>query len=227
MFEANAVWVERQTYILSFAVRWAHEKRTKVYTLPDYPLYKIDPHNDRSLCDDLFKVLDEADIIIAHNGDNFDLKKIHSRLAAHNLKPPAPYRTIDTLKISRRVFKWDSNKLDNLGRYLGVGRKLPHTGADLWRGCVNGDPKSWALMARYNRQDVDLLMAVFDRIKMWAPNLPDLRVYTGAKVGCPTCLSTNVQRRGFNVARTRKTERFQCQDCGAWHTGATIKAEAA
>jgi DNA polymerase elongation subunit (family B) len=222
MFEANAVWVERQTYILSFAVRWSDQKKTKTYTLPDYPRFKRNKHDDKDLCKDLFKVLDEADIIVAHNGDNFDLKKINSRLVSHGFKPPKPYRTIDTLKFARRTFKFDSNKLDNLGCYLGVGRKLPHTGADLWRNCVDGDERSWKLMRRYNAQDVDLLVAVYDRLKAWAPNHPDLRVWDD-RAGCPCCPSTNVQRRGFNIAKTRKTERFQCSDCGAWFTGKTIR----
>lgn len=226
LYDANAVYVERDTYIMSFAARWGHEKRTKTFALPDYRGYKRDRHNDKSLCGDLFKMLDAADVVIAHNGDAFDIKKINSRLIVNGFKPPATYKTIDTLKIARKVFKFDSNKLDNLGRYLGEGRKIPNTGAALWRGCVNGDEKSWKKMRRYNAQDVDLLVRVYERLKAWAPNHPDLRLYDG-RPGCPACLSTNTMRRGFNVALKRKTERLQCRDCGHWFTGAVIKAEAA
>jgi DNA polymerase elongation subunit (family B) len=230
MFEANAIWVERDTYILCFAVRWSHSKRTTTYALPDYKRYKRDRHDDKDLCRDLFNVLDSADIVVAHNGDAFDIKKINSRLAVHGFKPPSPFKTIDTLKLARRVFKFDSNKLDNLGRYLGEGRKLPHTGADLWRGCVDGDERSWKTMRRYNAKDVNLLVSVYERLKAWAPNHPDLRLYRDRPlraVVCPTCRSGDVQRRGFRVALKKKYERFQCQGCGAWFSGNQIKATAA
>lgn len=223
VYEANAVWVERDTYIMCFAVRWSDEKRTKTYALPDYPRYRRHKHDDKDLCKDLFRILDAADIVVAHNGDAFDIKKINSRLAVHGFKPPSTYKTIDTLKIARRTFKFDSNKLDNLGRYLGEGRKIPNTGAALWRGCVDGDERSWRTMRRYNAKDVDLLVNVYDRLKAWAPNHPDLRAWRGAPLGCPTCQSSNVQRRGFIVAKTQRRERFQCCDCGAWYSGKTFK----
>jgi hypothetical protein len=226
LYDTNAVYVERDTFILSVAARWGDQKRTKTYALPDYPGYKRDKFSDKSLCKDLFDMLDKADVVIAHNGDAFDIKKINSRLIVNGFRPPSPYKTIDTLKIARKAFKFDSNKLDNIGRYLNRGRKLTHTGADLWRRCVAGDPKAWAKMRRYNARDVDLLVDVYEEIKAWAPNHPDLRLYDG-RPGCPVCLSVNTRRRGFNIALKRKTERLQCLDCQHWFTGAVIKAEAA
>lgn len=221
LYEANSVWVERDTFLLSFAVAWEGERGVSVKALPDYPGYEANKHDDSKLVADLWHILDSADIVVAHHGDNFDLPKIKSRLAVHGHKPPSPYKTIDTLKLARK-FKFDSNKLDNLGRYLGCGRKLPNTGAHLWRGCVDGDAKSWAQMRRYNAQDVRLLQRVFQRLKPWC-KIPDLRAYEGVD-GCPTCLSKNIQRRGISVSRSRRYQRYQCQDCGAWHAAGLIKS---
>lgn len=230
LFEANSVWVERDTYIMCFAARWGDQKRTKTFALPDYARYRRDRHDDKDLCRELFEHLDKADVVVAHNGDAFDIKKINSRLAVHGFKPPSPYKTIDTLKFARRTFKFDSNKLDNLGRYLGEGRKLPNTGATLWRGCVAGEEASWRTMRRYNAKDVDLLVGVYERLKGWAPSHPDMRLYQEKPPrntpDCPTCRSANVQRRGFNIAKVRKSERFQCRDCGSWFAGKTIKRAA-
>lgn len=224
VWEANAVWVERDTYIMTFAAKWGHEKKTKTYALPDYPAYRRDKYNDKHLCHDLFAMLDKADIVVAHNGDAFDIKKINSRLIVNGLKPPSPFKTIDTLKLARRVFKFDSNKLDNLGRYLGEGRKIPNTGAALWRGCVNGDPKAWKTMRRYNAQDVDLLVRVYERLKAWAPNHPDLRMWSERPIhSCPTCQTGRLQRRGYNVSKAGKRERFVCLSCGAWDSGKLIR----
>jgi hypothetical protein len=220
LFEANAVWVERDTYILSFAVQWYGEKKVQTHCLPDYPHYKKHKHDDIKLVAELWKILDTADIVVAHNV-SFDIKKINARLVVHGFKPPSPYKSIDTLQIAR-TFKFDSNKLNNLARYLGCGAKVVHTGAHLWRGCVDGDPKAWRLMRHYNAQDVRLLVRVYERLKPWA-KLPDLRVFNGDH-GCPTCLSKNVQRRGISVARSRRYQRYHCQDCGAWHSGELIKS---
>lgn len=221
IWEASAVWVERDTYIMSVAVKWQGDKKTKTYALPDYPLYKRDKHSDKALCKTLHDLLDEADICVAHNGDAFDIKKINSRLIVNGFKPPSPYKTIDTLKVARRAFKFDSNKLDNIGRYLGVGRKIPNTGAALWRGCVNGDPESWATMRKYNAQDVDLLEAVYESVKAWSPSHPNMLLYEEGK-GCPTCKSMKIQKRGTYVAGNAKRYRFQCQEtsCGKWFAGA-------
>lgn len=213
MFEANVVHVIRPTYLLSYSMKVLGEPRTHTYALPDFPLYKKDKKSDRELVCHLWKMMDEADVIIGHNGDAFDLKKANSRFLTHGLTPPAPYKSIDTLKLARRNFKFDSNKLDNLGKYLGVGKKLPHTGINLWLGCMAGDMKSWAVMKRYNAQDVLLLEKVYLKIRPWGTH-PDLRHYTKLE-GCPACQSTNVIRRGFNH-RKKDRPRFNCRDCGKW-----------
>jgi reverse gyrase len=218
---AGAVWVERDTFILMFSYRWLDEKTVQTVCLPDFPRYKRHKHDDKDICRSLHSLLDEADIVVAHNGDAFDIKKINSRLIVNGFKPPSPYKTIDTLKIARRVFKFDSNKLDNIGRYLGEGRKIPNTGAALWRGCVDGDLKSWATMRRYGKQDTALLANAYDRLRSWAPNHVDIRVYDSIsnKQKCPTCASINVQRRGVSVARKHRYARLHCQDCGSWFQG--------
>ena len=213
---AGAVWVERDTFILMFSYKWAHEKTVKVVCLPDFPRYKRSKHDDKDLCAVLHALLDSADIVAAHN-IAFDIPKINSRLIVNGLKPPSPYKQLCTLKAARRSFKFDSHKLDNVSRYLGLGRKIPNTGAALWRGCVEGDPKSWRTMARYAKQDTVLLSKVYDEIKPWMPNHPKMTLYNDGD-GCPTCESTNIQRRGSMVKLNSKKARYHCQDCGAWHS---------
>lgn len=221
-FEQNVVGVERDTYMLSFAVKWEGQERVKTYALPDYPGYSRNKENDKKLVADLWKLMDEADVIIAHNGDSFDIKKSNARFLTHGFRPYAPIKSIDTLKIARKYFKFDSNKLDELGRYLGVGRKLPHTGFHLWRGCMAGDEKSWRTMRRYNAQDVRLLERVYLKLRAWHTTHPDLTVYSG-HAGCPACQSTQILRRGFIVAKSRKRQRFQCSACGSWFAGRTVE----
>jgi uncharacterized protein YprB with RNaseH-like and TPR domain len=104
MFETNLVHVIEPTYILCYAIKWQGEKKITTRALPDYPGYAKNKKSDKALCGDLWKDLSEASVIIAHNGDSFDLKKIKSRLLVNGYPPPSPFKTIDTLKISRREF---------------------------------------------------------------------------------------------------------------------------
>jgi uncharacterized protein YprB with RNaseH-like and TPR domain len=221
MYEASVLSVQKPTYILSYAMKWADQKKVHTRALPDYKLYKQDRENDRDLVKDLWKMMDEADIIVAHNGDAFDIKKANARFITHGLTPPSPSKTIDTLKIARKVFKFDSNKLDTIGGYLGVGRKLPHTGIHLWLGCMDGDPISWRMMRRYNAQDVRLLEQVYLKVRAWAPSHPDLRIHS-RQDGCPTCQSQNVVRAGLAFTRTKARQRFVCRDCGRYFQGEAI-----
>jgi uncharacterized protein YprB with RNaseH-like and TPR domain/predicted RNA-binding Zn-ribbon protein involved in translation (DUF1610 family) len=222
---AGAVYVLRDTYILMASYKWAHEKQVKTVCLPDFPRYKRHKHDDKDLCREIHRLLDAADIVVAHNGDSFDVKKINSRLITNGFSPPSPYKTVDTLKISRGSFKFDSNKLDNIGRYLKEGRKLPNTGAALWQGVVEQhDPKAWRTMRGYCKQDTALLAGVYERIKPWAKNHPNLNLWKAYqdKIGCPTCGSNNTQRRGIQVKLKSKYYRYQCQDCGGWFSGMKV-----
>jgi DNA polymerase elongation subunit (family B) len=227
MWETRLIEIIQPWYMLSFAYKWHGQKKVTVKALPDYPLYATDPKNDKALASELRDLLDEADIVVAHNGDRFDLPKCASRILVHGIKPPSPYKTVDTLKLARKLFRYESNKLDDLCRILGIGVKLKHTGFDLWKRCMEGDSKAWALMKKYNAHDVSpLLEGLYDRIKPFAPNHPKLTHYTRASA-CPTCQSSNIQSRGFNVTATGKRQRIHCQDCGAWSTTGPLIKEAA
>ena len=218
-YETNVIAVEKDWRILSFAWKELGEKKVTVRALPDYPGYKKDIDDDKALVADLWKVIDEADIIIAHNGDRFDLPKANARFIYHGLKPPSPYKTIDTLKIARRNFKFDSNRLDDLVRYLKIGQKLATEGfKNTWLGCLRGDLKAWKIMCRYNAHDITLLEEVYLRVRAWSKSHPNFDNFTkhGA---CPTCQSSKIQKRGVNVSKTGFRDRFHCTSCGAWFSG--------
>jgi DNA polymerase elongation subunit (family B) len=225
LWEQNVIEVVQDWYMLSFSAKELGSKKTTVRTLADYPGFKRDHKNDKALVQDLWRVLDEADVVIAHNGNAFDLKKAAARFIYHGLKPPSPSKKIDTLKIARSIAKFSSNKLDDLGRDLGVGRKLKHPGKKLWIDCVNGVESAFRLMGRYNRQDVELLERVFLKLRPYATNLPNLTFYTRQHDACPSCQSPNTTHRGWNYSRTGKRRRIQCQDCGAWSATGNLVRE--
>lgn len=228
-YDQNIIAVERDWFILSFAYQWLGEDTVHVRALPNYKGYKARPSDDKALIAELRELLDAADIIVAHNGDSFDIKKINVRILVHNLAPPSPYKTVDTLKVAKKRFKFDSNKLSFLCGVLGIGGKVPTPGFALWKGCMEGDPEAWKLMMEYNAQDVHLLREIYLRLRPWAETHPDVNLYGDRpepdkdKPLCPSCGSDHTQKRGVYTALSRKYQRWNCQGCGRWFKGALLK----
>lgn len=216
-YEQNVIDMVKDWYLLSFAVKWLGSDKVEVFTLADMPGFSRNKSCDKALCEKLFGFIDRAEIIVAHNGDKHDLKKINARFAVHGLEVPSPYKTVDTLKLAKRHFGFSSNKLGDLGRQLNLGEKLEHSGFDLWKSCMAGDKASFKLMAAYNKQDVVLLERVYLKLRSWSTGHPS--VTTDSSVKCQICGSDNVQRRGYNYSRRGRAKRWQCKDCGGWSMG--------
>lgn len=183
----------------------------------------VDTQSELSLLKKLHALLDEADIVIAHNGDSFDIKKINTRFIIHKIPPPSPYRTIDTKKVARSAAAFDSNSLNNLGLDMDEGEKIKHRGFDMWEGCERGSKRDWADMKRYNKMDVDLLARIYLRLRPWIKNHPAVK-YSKNAITCDKCGSDRVTSQGTRIAKRRLVRRYQCQACGGWQTAALTQA---
>lgn len=170
--------------------------------------------SDKECVKELWKLFDEADVIIGHNSNKFDNKKVTARFIYHKLPPPSPYKTVDTLLEVRKVAAFTSNKLDDLGEVLGEGRKLK-TDFSLWLGCMNNDPASFKKMQDYNKQDVLLLEKLYLRLLPYMKSHPNMGMYDN-EVECPKCGSKHLQSRGYAINKSTKYRRMQCLDCGSW-----------
>lgn len=214
-WEANALRIVQDTSLASFSAKWLGGKQiTKA--LCDYPGYKPGSRDDKKLLADLWTLLDEAEIVVAHNAIKFDVKKMNARFMANGMKPTSPYRVVDTLRAAKKVASFDRNNLNELSRIFGTGSKVKTGGADLWFDCLAGDEKAWKRMKRYNAQDVKLLEDLYLRLRPWISNHPS--VFAGEE-SCPKCGSQNLQSRGTARSATRSYRRFQCNDCGGWAKG--------
>lgn len=204
-------------YILCYSAMWEGDREVLSDSLVNYPKhYAADPTDDSEVLKSLHALLDEADIVVGQNGDRFDLPKINARFLIKGMKPPSPYQTVDTLKVSRRVFKHTSNKLDYVARILGLGAKQDVGDKRTWIACMNGDLKAWDKMVRYNRQDVRLLAKVYRKLLPWINNHPNHGLYyDDERPRCPKCGSHHIQFRG-TVKKGLSYRRFQCQKCGGW-----------
>lgn len=222
-YEQDVISYTKEWYMLSFAYKWLGEKKTYAYALPDFKGYKKDKTNDYELVKKLHELMNEADIIIGHNCDQFDIRKTNARFIAHGLTPPSPYKTVDTKKVAKRYFHFNSNKLDDLGRYLKLGQKLSTGGFDLWLGCMGGNPKAWKTMVEYNKQDVILLEEVYNTLLPWISNHPNVNVIDENEFGCTNCGSEHLQKRGIGFNSVTKYQRYVCVDCGKWSKSKPIR----
>lgn len=223
-YQQNVLKVLEPSKIISVAYKeLGDENKIKVKSIADYKNYKKGIVDDTELIKEIWGVMDRADVIIAHHGDSFDIKKLNSRFVIHGLSAPSEYETVDTKKAASRYFKFDSNSLDNLGTFLGVGNKIANGGFDLWVRCMAGDSDAWKRMKDYNAQDVLLLERVYLKLRPFIANHPNLTLVSPDKhsdATCGTCLSNNVAKRGFSVTKLGRKQRYQCNDCGSWSTGA-------
>ena len=203
---------------------WKYLGETKIHSIS--PLSKNNPNrhdirDDLYVTSELLKVMGSADIIIAHNGDKHDVPIIRARAVFHKLAPLPPLKTIDTLKIARKYFNLNSRRLDYLGAYFGLGRKL-HVGNELWLDVLQGKKSAVRAMAKYNMRDVELLEQVYERLAPYHEARPNAGLITGQLDTCPspTCGAVGtLQKRGYSYTRTSQKQRYVCTACGAWSSG--------
>lgn len=197
-------------FLINWGAKWAGESKVhSAVVTPEEALAR----DDRRIVDELASLIRTADVTVAHNGDRFDMPVLNGRILKHNLEPLGPARTIDTLTLARKAFALPYNKLDFLGEYLGLGRKIK-TDIDLWKGCVAGDLKCLKEMQKYNKQDVVLLERVFDALKPYVRNLP--RLYDADRenmTACPSCGGEEFIIRGYYRTQAGTFAKMQCKNC--------------
>ncbi len=204
----------QERYVISASWKELGSKKVEAVSVLDDPKrYAKNPHDDLHVLNTLHKVLSEADVIIHHNGDSFDIKFVEARMLIQGLKPLPPITKIDTKKVAKNRFLFNSNSLNYLGKVLGLGEKI-HTSLSLWLRVLAGERKAVKEMVEYNKQDVVLLEAVYNKLKPYCQNHVNRHLY--GQTGCPRCGSYHVQSRGTHPAISRMYRRFQCMKCFGW-----------
>lgn len=176
--------------------------------------------SDKDMISKFCKLLSKADEIVAHNGDRFDLKWIRTRAILHGIDVMPSPKTIDTLKWAKRYFNFNSNKLDYIAKYLKVGAKMETGGLDLWKDIVfRKDKEALDKMVAYCKMDVEVLEAVFKRLKNYAIVNHNYAVqYGGDRFECPECSGTNQQYNKKVVTSAGTVHHWlKCRDCGKYN----------
>lgn len=212
MFDQNisADQMKAAGYVLCWSAKW-HGDRTMHFS-------SVQGGNKKKMLKAIHAILDEADVVIHYNGLKFDIPTLNKEFIKEGMPPPSPYKQLDLLQVARRAFRFESNKLAYVADALKIGAKVRHEGFTLWTKCMDGDPKAWKRMGRYNRGDVTLLEKLYHRLRPWIERHPNWSAYRDG-LCCPKCGSEKVQRRGDQVAMVNTYRRYHCQSCGGWFRG--------
>jgi uncharacterized protein YprB with RNaseH-like and TPR domain len=203
--------------IICICYKWEDKKEVEF-------LHWDKKQSDKKILTEFIKIANEADEMIAHNGDKFDLAFIRTRCLFHKIEMFPDYVTIDTLKVSRSKFKFNSNKLDYISKFLGVGKKTK-TDFNLWKDILlYNDTKSLDKMIKYCKNDVVILEKVWKEMRNHIKSKTHFGVVFGEDRGsCPECGSDQLVIHGhrFLASGTKKAV-YQCRTC-CKYTTKTIK----
>jgi hypothetical protein len=168
--------IKRDWFVLSWTAKWLHNDKVMY---KDQRSKKGDSiQNDKDLLKPLWKLMDEADIILGQNSTAFDLKKLNAKFLENGLGVPSEYKKIDTYLLAKKHFAFTSNKLEYMSKKFNTKyKKQDHeefSGFKLWDECLKGNIKAWKSMERYNNFDVlateelFLNLAKFDKTEVVA-----------------------------------------------------------
>lgn len=205
-------------FMLSWSAKWLDSIELMGEGLTPEEVLNED---DLRITTSIWKLIDEADVVIAHNGIKFDLPKLNSRFILNGLIPPSPYTQIDTLKIAQRNFGFSSNKLDALAKYFGIPMKLDTT-FELWADCMKGSQSALKKMLEYNKHDVVILEEVYHRLLPWVKSHPNMAlVYDDVIQRCPSCGGNNLieLEDKFYYTTVGKYPVYRCKKCKSLSRG--------
>ena len=208
-------------FIMSWAAKWLDSPISEVIYRDQRNVRPLS--NDKKLVQELWELLDQADIVITQNGKAFDAPKINARFQLHGLMPPAPYKHLDTYIIAKKSAAHTAHSLEYLTDKLCTKyKKLTHKkfpGMSLWTECLKGNKAAWEEMKRYNIHDVLATEELYNKLKAWAPKAsPSLY-----SQNCPVCGNAKYEKRGFEVLQSAKYQRLHCLVCGRWFRGEKVK----
>lgn len=217
--------IKKDWHILSFSGKWLGDPPSKVFYYDQSKVKNVE--NDTVALKKIWKLLDEADIVLGQNSKRFDVKKLNARFVIQNInnrKPPSPYKQIDTLQIAKKHFGFTSNKLEYMTERLCTKyKKLKHKkypGFEMWKECLAGNKDAWKEMKKYNIHDVLSTEELYEILAPWE-NSPNFNLYTDEESTVCNCGSDDFEKRGFSYTTAGKFQRYSCHGCGAWSRGAT------
>lgn len=162
-------------HIMAWSAKWLDAPAKKIHY---YDQRNLKAGDDLPILRPLWRLLNEADIVITQNGKAFDAKKINARFMLHGMKPPKNYQHLDTYLIAKKAASFTSHSLEYLSEHFCKKyKKRSHekfAGLALWIECLKGNRAAWDEMKAYNIADTLATEELYKRIEPWvSQNMPN------------------------------------------------------
>jgi len=173
--------------------------------------------NDKRIVSGLWKEFDSSSILIGHNINEFDIPKSNTRFLYYGMKPPSPYRTIDTLRILKYNFAFTYNRLNYVNGVLGLTEKVDNEGFPLWAKCSEGNLKALKLMEQYNQGDILSEEELYLAVRAWDNRHPNIGMfYENNASRCKNCGYEDLVILGQPYyTNLGEYQSRRCNNCGA------------
>ena len=155
--------IKDEAFIICWSAGWVGETKLFSACVTQREALRKD---DKRVLRQLWDLIDQADLVTGHNVDNFDMKKLNNRFLIHGMGLPLASwkKSVDTLKLARKHFPFDSNSLEYISVRLG-GKPKKDIRLDDWKKIVDtGDPKTLRKAETYCRGDVREGLGVFYKL---------------------------------------------------------------
>lgn len=211
---------EEESRILCWAAKWYGQKT--VHFASNFPREygHFDARRHLVMLTRLWKLLDEADVVVGFNSKKFDVRRINFEFVKYGLEQPSPFDQIDLYVQHKKHFSTSSNRLEDVLDELGLERKLDNEGMPLWINTMHGRRSSHRDMKAYNIQDVRATEDLYTHIRGWISSHPNWGLFVDDDNPiCPNCGSDHMNRHKVRRTRVRQYVQYQCQSCGHYARG--------
>lgn len=205
--------IKKDWHIMSWAAKWLDNKK----------IFYADQRNSKDISNDkktlqgIWKLLDEADVVITQNGNSFDLKKLNARFIMNKMPPPSSFKKIDTKVIAGKHFGFTSKKLEYMAEKINRKyKKSSHkkfSGMSLWIECLKGNKVAWDEMKKYNVIDVLTTEELYYSLIPWDSTI-DFSIFNPNKEMVCSCGSTEFYENGHAYYASGVYKRYRCKKCG-------------
>lgn len=200
-------------HLLSWSAKWLDAPEDEI--MYQDLRHAKDVENDKLIIEEIWELLDMADVVITQNGKAFDQRKLNAKFLQHKMGKPSSFKHIDTKKLAQKYFDLPSYKLEYMSdKFCTKYQKLKHKefpGHELWRECLKSNVRAWNEMELYNKHDVLTLEELFNIFAPWESSV-NFNLFHDRDEHVCKCGSKDHIKNGFYYTSMGKYQKYRCKN---------------
>lgn len=198
---------------LCIGYKFLGDKKPTVISIMDFPGWEADVTDDSRLVKKFHEIMMTADMYVTFYGKDFDLKWMNSKFLEQGLPVLPPIAHVDNFYVAKTHLNLSRKSLDNLSKFLKLGKKKYYVEGAIWKRARVGDPVALGKVIQHCAADVNITEEAYLKLRPLVRQHPRVNGYAN----CEACGSDKLQRRGYALSTLKgKRQRVQCQNCGHW-----------